>query len=50
VLAGYTLGESWYPVEDYASVLQWVAVIGAVVAVAAFAAVRLRSRARAAGD
>jgi membrane protein DedA with SNARE-associated domain len=43
VLAGYRLGESWYLVEEYASVLQYVVVAGLVVAAAAFVTLRLRS-------
>lgn len=46
VLAGYALGESWYLVDDYASVLQWIVVAGLAVAVVAFVALRLRSRSR----
>ncbi len=49
VTAGYTLGENWYLVEDYASVLQRIVVVGVVVAAVAFVALRLRSRSRTAG-
>lgn len=49
VTAGYQLGERWHLVERYAGVLQTVVIVGAVLAVAGFAAVRLVSSSGAGG-
>ena len=47
VTAGYLLGRSWYLVDRYASVVQWIVIVAVVGAVASFVAVRLRGRSNA---
>lgn len=44
IVAGYTLGENWSVVEQYATVLQYVVVVAVVGLVAWFVVVRLRRR------
>lgn len=44
VIAGFLLGENWSAVEPYAGVLQWVVIVGIVLAIGAFIVIRLRER------
>ena len=44
VVAGYTLGERWYLVDDYAGVFQKLVVAAVVVAIGLFVVQRLRAR------
>ncbi|MGJ7439852.1 DedA family protein [Aquipuribacter sp. MA13-6] len=50
VVAGYTLGENWSLVEQYATVLQRVVVAAVVALVVGFVVVRVRRRRRADGE
>jgi len=46
VVAGYTLGERWYLVDEYAGILQKLVVAAVLVAVTLFVVLRLRARRR----
>jgi membrane protein DedA with SNARE-associated domain len=49
VVAGYTLGERWYLVDEYAGILQKLVVAAVVIAVGLFVVLRLRARRRRGG-